>query len=95
MPGTESMDIAKKLTDAGIPSPTGLEKWYEGTVRSILKNEKYKGCALLQKTFTPDFLTKIESVKDLPEPITEFDESLLCMAPSSHMWAGLGDNGNP
>ena len=26
----------------------------------------------------------IESVKDLPEPITEFDESL---------WAGLGDNG--
>ncbi|MBQ6321962.1 MAG: recombinase zinc beta ribbon domain-containing protein [Lachnospiraceae bacterium] len=26
--------------------------------RSILKNEKYKGCALLQKTYTPDFLTK-------------------------------------
>ena len=27
-------------------------------MRSILKNEKYKGCALLQKTYTPDFLTK-------------------------------------
>ena len=34
----------------------------------------------------------IESVKDLPEPITEFDESLLCMAPSSHMWAELVDS---
>ena len=56
--GLSPLAIAKKLTDAGIPSPTGREKWYEGTVRSILKNEKYKGCALLQKTFTPDFLTK-------------------------------------
>ena len=27
--------------------------------------------------------------KGLPELITEFDESLLCMAPSSHMWAAL------
>ncbi len=36
---------------------------YDGTVRSILKNEKYKGCALLQKTYTPDFLTK-KSVKN-------------------------------
>ena len=44
--GLSPLAIAKKLTDAGIPSPTGREKWYEGTVRSILKNEKYKGCAL-------------------------------------------------
>ena len=56
--GLSPVAIAKKLTDAGIPSPTGKEKWYEGTIRSILKNEKYKGCALLQKTYTPDFLTK-------------------------------------
>ncbi len=56
--GLSPVAIAKKLTDAGIPSPTGKDKWYEGTIRSILKNEKYKGCALLQKTYTPDFLTK-------------------------------------
>ena len=62
--GLSPLAIAKKLTDAGIPSPTGREKWYEGTVRSILKNEKYKGCALLQKTFTPDFLTKKAVVND-------------------------------
>ena len=56
--GLSPVAIAKKLTEAGAPSPTGKDKWYEGTVRSILKNEKYKGCALLQKTYTPDFLTK-------------------------------------
>ena len=33
-------------------------KWTASTVKSILKNEKYKGDALLQKTFTPDYLTK-------------------------------------
>ena len=41
-----------------IPSPAGKEKWYSTTVESILTNEKYMGAALLQKTFTADFLTK-------------------------------------
>ena len=58
--------IAKKLTEMKIPTPGGQEKWYEGTVRSILKNEKYMGCALLQKTYTKDFLTK-EVVKNQGE----------------------------
>ena len=56
--GLSPKAIAKRLTEEGAPTPGGQEKWYEGTVRSILKNEKYKGCALLQKTYTPDFLTK-------------------------------------
>jgi site-specific DNA recombinase len=30
----------------------------ESTIRGILTNEKYKGDALLQKTYTVDFLTK-------------------------------------
>ncbi|WP_160676561.1 recombinase family protein [Clostridium sp. C8-1-8] len=33
-------------------------KWYESTIREILANEKYKGDALLQKTYTADFPTK-------------------------------------
>ncbi|MDK7230375.1 recombinase family protein [Pauljensenia sp. UMB1177] len=33
-------------------------------VRSILSNEKYKGDALLQKTFTTDFLTKKMKVNE-------------------------------
>ena len=56
--GLSPKAIAKRLTEDGVPTPGGQAKWYEGTVRSILKNEKYKGCALLQKTYTPDFLTK-------------------------------------
>ena len=50
--------IAQKLTDLGILSPSGKDSWYDGTVRSILTNEKYKGDALMQKYYTEDFLTK-------------------------------------
>ena len=50
--------IAAKLTEAGIPTPAGKGKWSVSTVRSILGNEKYKGEALLQKTYTVDYLTK-------------------------------------
>ena len=50
--------IGKELTARHIPTPGGKEKWTASTVKSILTNEKYKGDALLQKTFTPDYLTK-------------------------------------
>ena len=50
--------IAKHLTEQMIPTPAGKKVWQSSTVESILTNEKYKGSALLQKTFTVDFLTK-------------------------------------
>lgn len=50
--------IAKQLTDENILTPGGKTVWASSTVKSILTNEKYKGDALLQKTFTVDFLTK-------------------------------------
>ena len=50
--------ICKYLEDLNIPSPSGKKTWSRSTVTSILKNEKYKGDALLQKTFTVDFLQK-------------------------------------
>lgn len=50
--------IARSLTACGISSPGGKERWRPETVKSILSNEKYKGDALLQKTFCTDFLTK-------------------------------------
>lgn len=56
--GKTTNAIAKHLTQAGIPSPAGKETWVRQTVESILRNEKYKGAALLQKEFTVDFLTK-------------------------------------
>ena len=50
--------IAKRLEAMGILSPAGKQRWQPGTVESILTNEKYKGDALLQKTFCVNFLTK-------------------------------------
>lgn len=50
--------IAKLLTEDSILSPAGKEKWHKSTVERILKSEKYKGDALLQKSYTVDFLTK-------------------------------------
>ncbi|WP_193434856.1 recombinase family protein, partial [Streptococcus suis] len=41
-----------------IPGWTGKANWYPSAIQKMLQNEKYKGDALLQKTFTVDFLTK-------------------------------------
>lgn len=49
--------IAKDLNKNKIPTITGA-KWSDATVLGILKNEKYKGDAWLQKTYTPNYLTK-------------------------------------
>ena len=56
--GTTLRNIAKDLTDDGIPTPQGKAQWSVSTIRSILSNEKYKGDAILQKTYTVDFLSK-------------------------------------
>ncbi|MTI81242.1 MAG: recombinase family protein [Firmicutes bacterium] len=50
--------IARELEAEGVPNWNGKAKWYESSIRNMLQNEKYKGDALLQKTYTVDFLTK-------------------------------------
>ncbi len=56
--GLSTYMTAKRLTELKIPTPCGNEIWCASTIRSILTNEKYKGDALLQKSFTVDYLTK-------------------------------------
>lgn len=56
--GHTPSSIAKQLMSLNILSPTKRQKWPVSTVISILKNEKYKGDAILQKRYTTDFLTK-------------------------------------
>lgn len=58
MGGKTPSFIAKHLTENNVPTPGGKRSWQVSTVGSILKNEKYKGDALLQKRFTVDFLSK-------------------------------------
>ena len=54
-----SMDkISAGLEADGILTGAGKEKWHTSTINKILRNEKYIGDALLQKTYTVDFLTK-------------------------------------
>lgn len=55
--GYGTATIARKLTEEKIPSLGGKPQWRSPVVSSILQNEKYKGDALLQKTFIVDFLT--------------------------------------
>ena len=64
MAGKTPAAIAKILTADGVLTPAGCETWKTSTVVSILKNEKYKGDALLQKKFTVDFLTKKQKVNE-------------------------------
>ena len=48
--------ICATLTEQGILTPGGKTQWAVSTIKSILQNEKYKGEALLQKTFCEDCL---------------------------------------
>lgn len=56
--GMTPYNISKALMEREILSPGGKKKWCASTVQSILKNEKYKGSAILQKQYTVDYLTK-------------------------------------
>ncbi|MFR9132524.1 MAG: recombinase family protein, partial [[Ruminococcus] lactaris] len=56
--GLNPAQIAKELEDEQVPGCLGQTKWYASTVIGILKQEKHMGDALLQKTYTADFLTK-------------------------------------
>ena len=53
--------ISKELREQEIPGCTGKAKWCPSAIWKMLQNEKYKGDALLQKTYTVDFLTKKRS----------------------------------
>lgn len=56
--GKTYRDICKILEDRGVSTPTGKNKWGHATVESILKNEKYKGDYVTNKTFVADVLSK-------------------------------------
>ena len=55
--GMGVISIIKKLTGAGISTKNG-SVWHESTLQKILRNEKYSGDMLLQKTFSLDHLNR-------------------------------------
>ena len=55
--GKGSFVVAKELNAEKVPTVAG-GRWHSSTVLGILKNEKYKGAAKLQKTFSKDHISK-------------------------------------
>ena len=49
--------ISDWLYEISIPSPTGKEHWSRETISKLLKNEKYVGDVMLQKTFVKDLFS--------------------------------------
>jgi len=71
--GRSRQQIADALTAAEIATPMGKAVWNSSTIASILRNEKYMGSALLQKTFVSDCIAhKVEvNVGQLPQYFVE------------------------
>lgn len=75
-----SMDkIAAGLMADGILTGAGNTKWHTSTINKILRNEKYMGDTLLQKTYTTDFLTKkrIKNNGTVPQYYVEDDHEAI------------------
>lgn len=62
--GASLVEICGGLEADGILTGAHKEKWRPETVHKMLRNEKYMGDALLQKTYTTDFLTKKKVVNN-------------------------------
>ena len=70
--GDSQSQIKELLESKGIPTPMGKSTWTATTIRSILSNEKYKGDALLQKTYIVDCIShKTKKNDDRPQYYVE------------------------
>jgi DNA invertase Pin-like site-specific DNA recombinase len=72
--GKTCTGIAEFLKGKGVLTPSGKNtNWTKNTVYSILTNEKYKGDALLQKTYVVDYLEHktVKNTGQLPQYYVE------------------------
>lgn len=71
--------IAAGLERDGILTGAGNPRWHTSTIAKILRNEKYMGDALLQKTYTVDYLSKkrIKNNGIMPQYYVENDHEAI------------------
>lgn len=70
--GDSLLELKRHLEANGFPSPSGKALWSVATIRSILTNEKYKGDALLQKTYVVDCIShRVKKNDDRPQYYVE------------------------
>ena len=55
--GMTLQQIKEHLESQQIKTVTGKDVRATYVIQKMLKNEKYKGCTMFQKTFTEDYLT--------------------------------------
>ena len=77
--GYSTDKIAAGLECDGILTGAGNPRWHTSTVAKILRNEKYMGDALLQKTYTVDYLSKkrIKNNGIMPQYYVENDHEAI------------------
>ena len=77
--GYSMKKICQHLEADGVLTGAGKAKWYDSTINKILRNEKYMGDALLQKTYTTDFLTKkrVKNTGIVPQYYVEDDHEAI------------------
>ena len=66
--------IAHHLNASNVKTPSGKGKrWIQNTIASILTNEKYKGDALLQKSYNDNYLTQkqVKNTGQIPQYYVE------------------------
>lgn len=68
--GKGTSAIAKGLNEDGIPSKKG-GNWHGSTINGILKNEKYTGDAILQKTFTDSSFNRHKNKGEMNQYLVE------------------------
>ncbi|XOJ09649.1 recombinase family protein [Corynebacterium striatum] len=62
--GKSIVEIKHILEAEGHRTSRGSTRWATTTIRSLLRNEKYRGDVLIQKTIVTDFLTKTTKVNE-------------------------------
>lgn len=67
--GKTTMEIAESLRNNGVKTKCGTDNWKPATVLYILKNVKYCGDAILQKTVTVDCITKTQKKNEGEAPM--------------------------
>lgn len=88
MEGVNPDVIVKILNEKGVQTCMGGNKWTCSQIKNILKNEKHMGDSILQKTYTPDYLThkSVQNDGQLPKyHIKEDHEAIV----SSELWQAV------
>lgn len=88
--GKTYYEIGKILTLMGIKTPKGGENWYSTRIKTIIKDESYRGNYLYQKSYTKDSIEKkvVDNKGEFPQYLIENHHEAII---SDEMWKEVQD----